>query len=102
MASSTEALQKLGRWKKSSTVLRLTVFTKNELPDKYVGVVAAIDEERLWVRFVEVPSREALTLTFMGADFEIGKESLEARRGEEDAVTFVDTGKKLPRTSRLN
>jgi hypothetical protein len=83
MASSREAFEKFRRWKKSKTVLRLTVLTNGGTPDTFMGRVAAVDEDSWQVSFAVAKDRSYRVITFLGASFLLGKRRLEAERPEE-------------------
>jgi len=89
MASSKEAFLKLEIWKKSKTVLKLTVVTKGGMPDTLRGQIVATDEESGLVSFVVSKVRSLPRIDLNGATFRIGKRSLEARR-DEDLLTFEE------------
>jgi len=91
MASSTEAFRKLGSWKKSKTVLRVTILTKGGMPNILTGMVLATDAEAMQVGFAALPSRDIGALDLSGAVFSVGKHSLEARRSPEDILLFEET-----------
>lgn len=90
MASSNEAFRRLGSWKKSKTVLKVTVLTKGDQPDILTGLVLAIDEEAKQVGFAILPSRALTAFDLTHATFEEGKHSLEARRTPEDVLLFEE------------
>jgi len=83
MASSREMLDRLWRWKKSSTVLKLTLLTKNEEPEGFIGEITGISEEFMQVGFCGRKKQETLSLDLRGAKFVLGKTTLEAIRSAE-------------------
>jgi len=96
MASSNEEVfRKLDEWKKSKTVLKVTVLTKGGETNILTGLVLATDAEAMQVGFAALPSRDIGALDLTGAVFSLGKRSLEARRSPDDSLTFEDTGKTL-------
>jgi hypothetical protein len=89
MASSKEAFERFGMWKKSRTVLKLTVLTKGGMPNILRGEVASLDEREGLVGFAVTATRDFVTLDFNGASFKIGKRVVEGeRRG--DLLTFEE------------
>lgn len=92
MASSTVAFSKLRNWKKSKTVLKVTVLTKGGKPKTLTGLVMAADEKAMLVSFACLPSRDMARFDVTGALFKEGRRFLEAARSEEEILTFEDTG----------
>lgn len=69
-------------WKKSRTVLKVTLLTNGGTPDTFVGVVAVVDEISEQVSFAVSADRGHRVVNFVGASFIVGKRRLEAERGE--------------------
>lgn len=92
MASSKEAFEKFRRWKKSRTVLRVTVLTNGGMPDIFIGGVAAVDEDSWQVSFAVSATRSFRLVSFMEASFSFGKRVLEAERPNGDRLMCEDTG----------
>jgi len=94
MASSSDAFRMLGNWKKSKTVLKVTVLTKGGIPETLRGLIMAVDEEAMLVTFASLPSRGMGNLDLRGTEFTLGKRSLTAARSPEEILSFVDTGER--------
>jgi hypothetical protein len=92
MASSREAFEKFRKWKKSKTVLRLTVLTNGGTPDTFMGRVAAVDEDSWQVSFAVSKDRSYRVVDFEGASFVLGKRMLEAERLNGDFLACVELG----------
>ncbi|HEV2195146.1 MAG TPA: hypothetical protein VGR55_06170 [Candidatus Acidoferrum sp.] len=80
MASSVEAFDKFRMWKKSRTVLKVTVLTKGGYPNILTGEVVSVIEETFSVGFLDPKTRKAWVNDFRDASFRLGKRSLEAER----------------------
>jgi len=87
MASSKEALDRFRMWKKSNTVLKVTVLTKGEKPETLTGTVSAIDEELLLIGFAVPRIKWFRNVCLDGASFTIGKRSLLAEISAEEVLT---------------
>jgi hypothetical protein len=88
MASSKEAFFKLGRWKNSRTVLRLTVFMNGGAPEIRQGVLTSVDEDEVLVAFVDDSTRELVLLDNLeGAVFALNGDLLEI--GCRDGIRLV-------------
>jgi hypothetical protein len=61
MASSKEAFDKFEMWKKSRTVLKLTVYNRGA-EDHFTGSIYHVDSEEEIVGFVDWPSRMSVPL----------------------------------------
>ncbi len=85
MASSKEAFDKLGMWKKSRTVLKLTMLTKGGMPNIFRGEISWLDADSEVVTFVESATRDILPIDLSGASFKVGKRAVEATH----AIGFV-------------
>jgi hypothetical protein len=73
-------------WRSSGTLLRLTVLTEGGEPERYVRVVAAIDQKATQVGFMERRRSIPLVIDFSGASFTVGRRVLEAARPNGDRV----------------
>jgi hypothetical protein len=62
MASSEDAFRKFAMWKKSRTVLNLTVFTNFGMPDIWLGSITSVDEQQERVEFADDATRDLRTL----------------------------------------
>lgn len=89
MASSREAFDKLRKWKKSNTVLRVTVVA-NGITNRHAGQIFGLDENLSLVGIVLRGVREHFQLDLGGATFKVGNRTLEAERGEDEFVVFVE------------
>lgn len=90
MASSKVAFDKLGTWKKSRMVLKLTMLTKGGMPNIFRGEISWLDAEGKVVSFAVSATRDFLPLDLNGANFRVGKRMVEARRGKEDFLVFEE------------
>jgi hypothetical protein len=72
MASSIEASDRFRRWKKSRTFLRLTLLTKDGIPEIFTGEIAALDfsEEVSLLSFVPRGAKNFFTLDLALLSFE--------------------------------
>jgi hypothetical protein len=91
MSSSKEAFSKLDEWRRSSTVLKLTMLVDEEQPKTLFIQSIAIDETAFLVSFVErgkrvLPPRPDLS----DASFEVGQRLLEVKRSETDILLFEE------------
>ncbi len=89
MASSIEASDRLGKWKKSRTVLKLTILTKDGIPEMLTGSIVALDDAALLLCFAPRGSKDFRTLDLAEAAFSIGKRKLGVERGE-DILSFEE------------
>ena len=80
MALYDEAFERLGRWKVSATVLKLSLLETGEKPEVLRGKITAVDVNHRLVSFFVGRSRPLPRLDFGGASFRIGKFTLEAER----------------------
>ncbi len=90
MASSREAFDKFGTWKKRRTVLKLTVLTKEGIPEILRGRISSFDVECKLVGFSVMATRDFPTLDLNGAKFKVGKRMVEVSREEEDLLVFEE------------
>ena len=88
MASSEDAFRKFAMWKKSRTVLNLTVFTNFGMPDIWLGSITSVDEQQELIEFADDATRDLRTLDLRGASFAIAVRSMEVTRtsGEQNSV----------------
>jgi hypothetical protein len=94
MASSKDVFDKFWRWKKSRTLLKLTVLTQKEPPETFIGAVILPEEDFLRVSFVDHDTRALRTVDFSECLFSVGKRSLLAERGEGESFKCEDTGRR--------
>lgn len=87
MASSSEAFEKFSMWKKSCTLLRVTMGEANH-PQRLVGTVLAAEEPLILFSLVE--PREPLRLDLDGASFSVEERRVEVTRGDEDSLVFEE------------
>jgi len=92
MASSKEAFRKLGNWKKSKTVLKVTVLTKGDPPETLTGLIMGVDEFTMQVALGLLPSRNFVAFDLTDVTFSLGRLLLEARRSPDEILSFADTG----------
>jgi hypothetical protein len=91
MASSEDAFRKFAMWKKSRTVLSLTVFTNFGMPDIWLGSITSVDEQQELVEFADDATRDLRTLDLRGASFAIAERSVEVMRAsEESRIVFKE------------
>jgi hypothetical protein len=91
MASPEEAFGKFRTWKKSKTVLKVTLLT-NGTAETFVGTIAAVDEVAEQVSFAIPADRCHQVVSFVGVTFLVGKRRLEAERGEENVLMCEEIG----------
>ena len=89
MASSREAFDKLRRWKKSSTVLRVTLVESGTV-QRHIAQIYGVDEELLLVGLALRGSQQHLQLSLDAATFKSGERALEVERGKDDFVAFEE------------
>jgi hypothetical protein len=90
MASSREAFARLRKWKKSRTVLNLTVVT-NGVVDRLQGAIFSVEGRRRAVGFVDDASRNHVCLDLRGdVIFRLDARSLEVIDEEFGTVKFVE------------
>ncbi len=87
---SKEAFDRFGTWKKSRTVLKLTVLTKGGMPEIRRGRISSFDMELRLVALAVSATRDFATLDLNGANFRVGKRMVEVTRGEEDFLLFEE------------
>jgi hypothetical protein len=90
MASSEEAFDRFWRWKKASTVLKLTVLTKGGTPERFIGEIFAIDDEALVVGFLASNTRDFRQICFADASFGLEDRALSAERTTGDVLRFEE------------
>jgi hypothetical protein len=83
IASSREAFFKLGMWKNSKTLLKLTVVMKDEEPKTVRGYIGASSVEVCVVGFFEKATRSLTELGFVDAAFRVGKRTVEVECGDD-------------------
>jgi hypothetical protein len=88
MASSEEAFARFWMWKKSHTVLNLTVVTKGGIPEKLIGEISAIDEDASLVSFLVAGTRDFCRILFADASFGLEARALSAERPTGDVLRF--------------
>ena len=95
MDSSKVAFRKFERWKKSRTVLNLTIFTnEGTLPDIWVGRIISVEESLGLIGFVEDATRDGFPLDLSGASFLVYERSIEANRPDvAGPIEFVELPK---------
>ena len=54
-------------WKKSRTVLNLTVFTNFGMPDIWLGSITSVDEQQELIEFADDATRDLRTLDLRGS-----------------------------------
>src|SRR5712692_10914516 len=94
MASSKDAFDKFWMWKKSRTLLRVTVLTKGEPPKVFIGAVTLPEEESLRVSFADHDTRSFCSVDFRDCSFMLGALSLLAEREGEEFFRCEDTGRR--------
>ena len=94
MASSKDAFDRFWMWKKSRTLLKVTVWTKGE-PTRVFESAAVVfpEEDLLQASFVDHETRERFTIRFEDSKFRLGEGILFADRLGEEFFECVDTGK---------
>jgi hypothetical protein len=90
MASSREAFARFGRWKKSRTVLKLTVRTNGRVPEIWQGAIFSVDESAGKVAFGDDPSHATFVLDLEGALFTVEERSVEAEDPRIGSVLFEE------------
>lgn len=91
MASSIETFSKLATWKKSHTLLKLTLEVNGVVSGPFVGFVTGTDKDLFLVHFSERDSRDVFPLDLDGALFRVGKRSLDAEKSNGDWLAFEET-----------
>jgi hypothetical protein len=77
MASSKEAFARLEQWRRSRTVLKLTILDGGA-PEVQHGAITAVDEPNELANFVEFATRKSQLLdNLIGASFTLNDDSLE-------------------------
>jgi len=94
MASSKEAFDKLWTWKKSKTLLKVTVVTKGDLPETFVGAVTFPEEKFLRVGFADHSTRSPRIVDLGECSFMVGERVLLAEREGGEILTCEDTGRR--------
>ena len=90
MASSKDAFSKLEMWKKSKTVLRLTVYERGA-EDHFTGSIFHVDFGEQTVGFVVIASRTFLPpLDLTDADFVVEPFRVEASDPQIGKVVFEE------------
>jgi hypothetical protein len=97
MASTKEAFNKLWTWKESNTLLKVTVGTKGERPETFIGAVTFPDEDSLQVGFANHDTRSMRSVDFSGCLFIVGERVLLAQREDEEFFECEDTGRRWGR-----
>lgn len=90
MASSRVAFEKFEIWKNSRTVLNLTVWTNEGVPDNWHGRIISVEESRRLVGFVDDATRDSRLLDLTDASFVVKAKRVEASRLAEGKVTFAE------------
>src|SRR5258708_30837192 len=90
MASSREGFRKFGMWKKSRTVLNLTIFTNAGVRDKWQGAIFFVDESDGIVGFADDATHAMLSLDLSAAAFEVEVLRVEATRPPNDRLVFTE------------
>jgi hypothetical protein len=90
MASAEDIFSRFWMWKKSHTVLRLTVLTKGGTPEKLIGEIAAIDEDAFLVSFVTRKKGDFRTIWLGDASFGLEDRVLSAERLTGDILRFEE------------
>lgn len=81
-----EAFARFRLWRKSNTVLKVTMLVEGEEPQVLVGQITATDEDVGLVGFAILRSRRLLSLDVNDASFQIGKRVIEAQRAEDRLI----------------
>jgi hypothetical protein len=92
MASSTEAFDRFWTWKKSNTLLKVTVWEKGQEPITFIGSVVLPEEEALRVTFADHEERRPVILRFEDCSFRVGAKILFADRFGDEYFECEDTG----------
>jgi hypothetical protein len=92
MASSSYAFRKFAMWKKSRTVLNLTVFTDFGMPDIWLGSMTSVDEQQELIEFADDATRDLRTLDLRGASFAVAERSVEVTRASEESRMVFKEG----------
>ena len=91
MASSIDAFfSKLRKWKKSKTVLKVTVLTVGKESHVRRGVIFSVDEANFQVGLIEPGSKRGVAFDVSGARFLVGIKSAEASRRDGDLLVFQE------------
>jgi hypothetical protein len=90
MASSSEAFARFGKWKKSRTVLRLTVRTNGRVPEIWQGMIFSVDESAGKVGFADDPSHFTFVLELEGALFTLDARSVDVDDPRVGSVLFEE------------
>jgi len=86
-----DAFCKFAMWKKSRTVLNLSVLTNFGMPDIWLGSITSVDEQQELVEFADEATRDLRTLDLRGASFTTGERSVEVTRSlEESRIVFKE------------
>jgi len=89
MASSKVAFDKFRMWKKSRTVLRLTVYERGT-EDHFTGSIYHVDEEGGTVGLADEATRDMPVFDLREASFEVTARSLEAVRADSGKLVFKE------------
>jgi len=87
---SEDAFRKFAMWKKSRTVLNLTVFTNFGMPDIWLGSITSVDEQQELIEFADDATLDLRTLDLRGASVAIAGRSVEVTRSEENRIVFKE------------
>jgi hypothetical protein len=94
MDSSKDAFDKFWMWKKSRTLLRVTVLTNGEPPEVFTGAVILPEEEFLRVSFADHDTRALRVVDFSECSFRVGERVLLAERAEGESFRCEESGKR--------
>jgi hypothetical protein len=91
MDSSEVAFVRFFNWKKSMTLLNVTVDSQSGTPDVFRGQqIFFVDEDEQVVAFVDVLTHDHFQLDFLGADFVTREDYVEATRPNEGRVVVQE------------
>jgi hypothetical protein len=93
MASWKDAFSKFSTWKKSRTVVKLTLLPKSEPPLMLEVLIMSVVEESFIVGFGDCDTRAMRLIDFCDASFRIGKRVLEVERPTGDLLAFEEIDK---------
>jgi hypothetical protein len=90
MDSSRVAFERFGTWKKSMTVLKLTVWANGGIRDIWNGSISTADEDDDVLVFIDEVSRRPLRFDTTGDDFTLDERSVRVSRNSGEDLVFEE------------